>query len=251
MAGKSAEDMHTARVFMICLPFLFALMIYPLIYIFLIRRYSPTKLAMVKKFQVGNKVIAALIVLLLIPPLLYGSFEQTYLRTAITLVAIVLTFFSEEHFFIRLVGVFMHIIVVNLLEYFYWKELTMQVGCWGQGSCAGRTDFENLKLLGTLGINNGLLLQGAHMSFSWAAGLYARGIFAIIIHYIAILNIMTQCVWVGFFTNIKVERKMEIITTRPDEDIVSIFTTFKQSSFFSVYQKYKKRGGENDSKTCC
>ncbi len=51
----------------------------------------------------ANKIIALLVVLLLIPPLIYGSFEQTYLRTAITLVAIVLTFFSEEHFMIRLV----------------------------------------------------------------------------------------------------------------------------------------------------
>jgi len=50
-----------------------------------------------------NKLFAVLIVGLLIPPIIYGAFEQTYLRIAITLVAIVLTFFSEEHFLIRLV----------------------------------------------------------------------------------------------------------------------------------------------------
>mmetsp|Transcript_15213 Transcript_15213/g.15089 ORF Transcript_15213/g.15089 Transcript_15213/m.15089 type:complete len:227 (+) Transcript_15213:128-808(+) len=226
-------------------------MFYPLVYTFLIRRYSPSTLAMVKKFQVGNKIIAILIVLLLIAPCIYGSFEQTYLRTAITLVAIVLTFFSEEHFMIRLVGAFMHMIVVILLEYFYWKELTMQVGCWGQGSCSGKTDFENLSFLGTLGINNGLLLYDTYMSFDWAAGLYARSIIAIAMHYFAILNLMVQCVWIGFFTNIKIERKLEIIKSRPDEDVVSVFTTFKQSSFFKIYMDMKRGGTHKGTKTCC
>ena len=70
-------------------------------------------------------------------------------------------------------------------------------------------------------------------------------------HYFAIINIMVQCVWIGFFTNIKIERKLEIIRSRPDEDIVSIFTTFKQSSFFNVYMKYKKKGGAKGPETCC
>ena len=51
----------------------------------------------------SNKIIAALIILLIIPPVLYGSFIQTYIRVAITLCAIVLTFFSEEHYLVRLV----------------------------------------------------------------------------------------------------------------------------------------------------
>jgi hypothetical protein len=119
-------------------------------------------------------------------------------------------------------------------------------------SCAGRTDFENLKPLGSMGLNDGLLLTNAYISFSWAAGLYARGIVSIALHYFAILNIMVQCVWVGFFTNIKIERKLEIIKERPDEDIVSIFTTFKSSNFFKIYEKLKdKKGGSPGSKTCC
>jgi hypothetical protein len=65
------------------------------------------------------------------------------------------------------------------------------------------------------------------MSSSWSYALYARSIITIALHYFAILNILVQCVWVGFFTNIKIERKLEIIKHRPDEDIVSIFTTFK------------------------
>eukprot|EP00345_Euplotes_harpa_P004049 CAMPEP_0168330136 /NCGR_PEP_ID=MMETSP0213-20121227/7533_1 /TAXON_ID=151035 /ORGANISM="Euplotes harpa, Strain FSP1.4" /LENGTH=192 /DNA_ID=CAMNT_0008333613 /DNA_START=41 /DNA_END=619 /DNA_ORIENTATION=+ len=192
MADSTAQGVHDARVFMIMLPFIFVLLFYPLVYIFLVRRNSPTKLAMVRKFQVANKLIAALIILLLIPPMVYGTFLQTYLRIAITLVAVVLTFFSEEHFMIRLVGTFMHMIVIVILEYFYWKELTMQLGCRGQGSCSGKTDFQNLSFLGNIGIGNGLLLNVSYISFSWAAGLYARGIIAIALHYYAILNIMVQ-----------------------------------------------------------
>ena len=238
---------------MICLPFLFVLMLYPIIYIFLLRKFTPeSKIGMVKKFLVSNKLLSLIILLMLIPNVVYGTFEQTYIRTAITLVAIVLTFFSEEHFMIRLIAVLMHIIVVILLEYFYWRELTMQVGCWGQGSCSGRTDFENLKVLGTIGINDGLLLNNAYISFTWAACLYARSIVAIAVHYYTILNIMVQCVWIGFFTNIKIERKMQVITDRPDEDIVSIFTTFKHSTIDRIYEKLKaKRGTTDGSKTCC
>jgi hypothetical protein len=106
--------------------------------------------------------------------------------------------------------------------------------------------------LGTLGINDGLLLNNAYISFAWAAGLYARGIIAIALHYYAILNIMVQCVWIGFFTNIKIERKLEVIKSRPDEDIVSIFTTFKQSSFFRMYEKLQeKKGSGQGPKSCC
>lgn len=120
------------------------------------------------------------------------------------------------------------------------------------GSCNGHTDFENLTFLGTLGINDGLLLNNAYISFAWAAGLYARGIIAIALHYYAILNIMVQCVWIGFFTNIKIERKLEVIRSRPDEDIVSIFTTFKQSSFFRMYEKLQeKKGSGLGPKSCC
>lgn len=126
----------------------------------------------------------------------------------------------------------------------------MQVGCRGQGkrlswslfsrfkilliwpisleSCGNSTDFGNLKFIGNIGIGNGYILNGDEMSTAWAYGLYARGILAIAVHYFTILNIFAQCIWIGFFTNLKIERKMEVIKERPDEDIVSIFTTFKQ-----------------------
>lgn len=104
-----------------------------------------------------------------------------------------------------------------------------------------------------MGLNDGLLLnESAFISFAWAASLYARSIVVIALHYFAILNIMVQCVWVGFFTNIKIERKLEVIKHRPDEDIVSIFTTFKQSSFFRMYEKLQEKKGKNHgNKTCC
>lgn len=103
-----------------------------------------------------------------------------------------------------------------------------------------------------MGLNDGLLLNNAYISLAWASGLYARAIISIALHYFAILNVMVQCVWIGFFTNIKIERKLEIIKERPDEDIVSIFTTFKSSNFFRVYEKLKeKKGGSPGSKTCC
>jgi len=103
-----------------------------------------------------------------------------------------------------------------------------------------------------IGIGNGYILNHNNMSFGWAAGLYARGIVALALHYFTIINIMAQCIWVGFFTNIKIERKLEIIKQRPDEDIVSIFTTFKQSNFFRVYKKYMElKGKDEKGKTCC
>jgi hypothetical protein len=133
MVNQSAEDVHTFRVLFIMLPFIFVLLFYPLVYLLLVRRYSPTKKAMVRKFQIMNKIFAMCILLLLILPVIYGSFEQVFVRVCITLAAIVLTFFSEEHFMIRLVGMLMHAVVLLLLEFFYWRELTMQVGCRGQG----------------------------------------------------------------------------------------------------------------------
>ena len=133
MADKSGEDVHKARIFFIILPFLFVWIIYPVIYLLLVRRFSPTKRSMIVKFQAMNKIIAVCIVALLLPPVIYGSFEQVFIRVAITLIAVVLTFFSAQHFMIRLVGMLFNAIVIVLLEYFYWKELTMQVGCRGQG----------------------------------------------------------------------------------------------------------------------
>jgi hypothetical protein len=103
-----------------------------------------------------------------------------------------------------------------------------------------------------MGIGTGYLINDANLSDSMAYGLYARGIFAMALNYFTIINIMAQCVWVGFFTNIKIERKLEIIKERPDEDIVSIFTTFKQSNFFKMYHKYMQRKGKDEKgKTCC
>lgn len=252
MTNKTAEDVHTFRVIFIMLPFIFVLLFYPIVYLLLVRRYSPTKKAMVRKFQIMNKVIAAAVVLLLLPPVIYGSFEQVFVRVCITLIAIVLTFFSEEHFMIRLVGMLFHALVLVLLEYFYWMELTMQVGCRGQGSCGTSTDFENLSFLGDMGIGDGYIVHNAKLSNTWAYALYARGFVAIALHYFTIINIMAQCIWVGFFTNIKIERKLEIIKERPDEDIVSIFTTFKQSNFFKMYHKYMAQKGKDEKgKTCC
>ena len=120
-----------------------------------------------------------------------------------------------------------------------------------RATCAGATDFQNLSPLKNIGIGNGLLLNNAYISFSWAAGLYARAIIVIALHYYAVLNILVQCVWIGFFSNIKIERKLEAIKDRPDEDIVSIFTTFKQSSFFRMYEKLKEKKNEDGkAKTC-
>ena len=120
------------------------------------------------------------------------------------------------------------------------------------GSCGNKTDFHNLKPLGDMGIGTGYLLNGKYMSWAWAVGLYSRGIIALALHYFTIINMMAQCVWVGFFTNIKVERKIETIKERPDEDIVSIFTTFKQSNFFRMYKRYlQQKGNDEKGKTCC
>lgn len=153
---------------------------------------------------------------------------------------------------IRLVGMIFHGIVIVLLEYFYWKELTMQVGCRGQDSCGNSTDFNNMKPLKTIGIGTGYVINGNNMSTVWANALYARTILALALHYFTIINIMAQCIWVGFFSNIKIERTIENIKERPDEDIVSIFTTFKQSNFFRMYKKYLLlKGKDEKGKTCC
>lgn len=61
MANKTAEQVHTLRVLMIIAPFLFVLAIYPVVYVFFVRRHTPSKrkTKMIRKFQVMNKIIAA------------------------------------------------------------------------------------------------------------------------------------------------------------------------------------------------
>ena len=51
--------------------------------------------------------------------------------------------------------------------------------------------------------------------------------FAMFVYYFAFLNVIAQCHWTGFFMNKKlVPHKIEFIKERPDEDVVSIFSTF-------------------------
>lgn len=49
-----------------------------------------------------NKIMAVTIAALLIPPVVYASFDQAFVRVVVTIFAIAFTFFSEENFFFRL-----------------------------------------------------------------------------------------------------------------------------------------------------
>jgi hypothetical protein len=57
-----------------------------------------------------------------IPIIIYGDFSNEFLRITILMSAIAFTFYADLHWLIRIVGVVVHIFIIQFLEAYYLRE---------------------------------------------------------------------------------------------------------------------------------
>ena len=108
------------------------------------------------------------------------------------------------------------------------------------GLSNGETSFKQLDLHREWDLSTGTILVDGKISHAWVGILYTRTILATALHFMLILFTFYVSVRLGFFSNKRVDTKFEAIETRPDEEVVSVFATFKQSFFFKMLEKYKQ-----------
>ncbi len=116
---------------------------------------------------------------------------------------------------------------MSLIVYFPFRELLYQVGCFGKGLCDGEASFGQTEPLSYLLISSGTILEGNRITEAWVWVLFLRSMLVMFFHFWCFLLVMAFAHWTGFCTNVKLTRKLDYIRERPDEDVVSIFSTFK------------------------
>ena len=94
-----------------------------------------------------------------------------------------------------------------------------------------------------MGINDGLILVDGQISFDWMVINFWRAFIVTTINYVSILAIIQLSRVLGFFSNVEIERKMEDILLRPQDDNVDIFSQIKQPIYQKhlAYNRYHKR----------
>lgn len=60
-----------------------------------------------------------------IPLLIRGPFSNEYIRLAFSIICMALGFFANEHFLLRLLSIFFNVFIIIMIEYWYFRELTM------------------------------------------------------------------------------------------------------------------------------
>lgn len=142
------------------------------------------------RMTLATKILAVLIlVLTCIPILAFGKFDNEFLRLNIICTSVIFTYFSNEHYVIRLI-VIQFFIIHNLLGFNYtcsghsrpWLSLHERIHnaacmlCYGYNNnikimfidmCKGGSTFNELSFLKTIKVNNGLVLVDGRISFEW------------------------------------------------------------------------------------
>ena len=117
-----------------------------------------------------------------------------------------------------------------------------QVGCLEEGLCDGEVSFQQTKFLSWILLYSDTMLEDDYIPKGWIWTLFIRSICVMALHLWCFLQVLAHCHWAGFCTNIKITRKLDFIRERPDEDVVSIFSTFKQSNFFKALKRRQEKG---------
>jgi len=83
---------------------------------------------------VTSKVLAVATLLVTVTPVIvFGRFENEFLRLNIIFSALLFTYFGDEHWLIRSMAMAFHVFVALQLDYLYMREYIMQLACSTKG----------------------------------------------------------------------------------------------------------------------
>jgi hypothetical protein len=110
-----------------------------------------------------------------------------------------------------------------------------------------------LELLKDFRFSNGQLQNTTTdtISHTWVRILYGRTFIMTGIHYLTVLFVILLSTQLGFFSNKKLDFKFESIQERPNEELVEIFASIKQSFFYKMLAKKKRRIARERILTSC
>lgn len=83
-----------------------------------------------------------------------------------------------------------------------------------------------------MNINDGIILVYGEISYGWMLGNFWRAFVALTLHYVQILALMQMSRVLGWFVNNEIERKMEDIDDRPNDDNIDIFSKVKMPIYY-------------------
>ena len=164
--------------------------------------------------------------------------------------ALAFTFYSYLHWVLRWIGAILHAIVIVVIEVQFLRELIMQLACYQIGKCLGKSSFNQMKVLQSLGFSDGSILVEGKISYVWMNVMFWRTFLAMILHYLCILTTMSLALKLGIFENRMLDLQIEEIEERPTEDSATMFSFVKQQFYHKTlaYTKYEKKKREKKKK---
>ena len=76
----------------------------------------------------GNALILGIVSNII--TLLYGRFENEFIRVCIVAMVQLFSFYADQHWVLRLGGLVLNFLVMIFLEYYYLRESLMQSACF-------------------------------------------------------------------------------------------------------------------------
>ena len=76
--------------------------------------------------------------------LMYGRFENEFIRVCIVAMVQLFSFYADQHWVLRLGGLTLNFLLMIFLEYYYLRESLMQSACYDRGLCIGGSSFNQL-----------------------------------------------------------------------------------------------------------
>ena len=176
----------------------------------------------------------------------YGEFSQDFLIITTIVAACAFSFYSYLHWIVRWIGIILHMFIILFIEMPILREIILQLACYQLGFCRGRSSFEQMQILEDIKLSSGSILVEGHISFTWMAILFWRGLAVVVIHYICILTTASLSLKLGIISNKMVELQIEEIVERPAEDSATMFSFVKQQFYQKslAYTKYEKSKGK-------
>ena len=153
--------------------------------------------------QVKSLKIIALILFLSSVCLLiaYEKFNNVFLRVTCLICCLAFTWYSYLNWLLRWISSLIHVFIIVVVETYTLRELILQLACYDINQCRGGSSFNELDVLGKIGLTNGSILVDGYISHTWQNILFWRTFVALILHYLAVLTTMSLSLKLGMVTN--------------------------------------------------
>ena len=128
-------------MFAFCLPFLLAILLFPCILIPVVRRVKGRKFTDFQSKLRAPKVLDFLTNLLRVNAfllgigsnvvaLVYGRFENEFIRVSIKAAVALFTFYADQHWVLRVGSLTLNFLSIVFMEYYYMRESLLQAACF-------------------------------------------------------------------------------------------------------------------------